>query len=165
MSADAAVLKPPTDVVLDALATGKPIRQEFDGGRLHIDRPLPFLCLHIGDADEHPVARELAASHASYLLARNVEDAVRLIKPIAAAMKRQFGTFGVLDVDELQRDRLLSQDAPFLQPFEITLSATGELSCKRGARAFVASVEAFKSRFRTPHARRLLSRSHGKSWT
>lgn len=138
------------DDVLAALETGKPIRLEFEGGRLHMDRPLPFLCLHIGDADEHPVAHELAASHASYLLAGNAEEAALLVKPIAIAMRKRFDTFLVLDIDELQRDRLISEDAPFLQPFEVTLSATGEPSSKEGVRAFLASIKAFKSRFRTP---------------
>ena len=152
MSSEATVLKsrPPVEDVVTALVAGKPIRQEFDGGRLHIDRPLPFLCLHVGDNDEHPVARELAASQASYLLVGKPEDAVGLILPIADAMKKQFGTFVLLDVDELHRDRLLSEDAPFLQPFEVTLSATPESSAKKAVKAFAASVKAFQSRFRTP---------------
>ena len=35
---------------LDALfRDGKPIRREFgNGNRLHMDRPLPFLCVHVG---------------------------------------------------------------------------------------------------------------------
>ena len=36
--------------MIAAIDAGKPIRQDFDdGGRLHIDRPLPFLCVHIGE--------------------------------------------------------------------------------------------------------------------
>ncbi len=138
------------DDVLAALETGRPIRLEFEGGRLHVDRPLPFLCLHIGDADEHPVAHEMAASQASYLLTRNADEAALIIKPIATAMGKRFGTFLLLDIDELQRDRLISEDAPFLQPFEVTLSATGEPSSKNGVTAFRASINTFKSRFRTP---------------
>ncbi|HEV7323339.1 MAG TPA: flavohemoglobin expression-modulating QEGLA motif protein [Ensifer sp.] len=136
--------------VLALLEKGKRIRLEFDGGRLHIDRPLPYLCVHIGTPDAHPVARELAASQASYLLAEKLEDVIGLIKAIAEAMRVQFGAFVLLDVDELQRDRMLSEDAPYLQPFEVTISATQEPPEKKGAAAFVAAVEAFEYRFRKP---------------
>ncbi|HEV7310341.1 flavohemoglobin expression-modulating QEGLA motif protein [Ensifer sp.] len=141
---------PAVDDILALLETGKRMRLEFDGGRLHIDRPLPYLCIHIGTAETHPVARELAASQASYLLADDLSAVTGLIKAIATAMRAKFGAFVLLDVDELQRDRLLSEDAPYLQPFEVTLSATGEPSAKKGVKAFVAAVEAFEYRFRKP---------------
>lgn len=138
------------DEALAALEAGKSVRQEFAGGRLHIDRPLPFLCLHVGAADSHTVAREIAAAHASYLLVGCVEDAVKIVPPLADALRRRFGTFVLLDVDELERDRLLSEDAPFLQPFEVRLSATGGTSATAAMMAFAGAVGAFKARFRTP---------------
>ena len=121
------------DEALAALEAGKSVRQEFAGGRLHIDRPLPFRCLHVGAADTHTVARESAAAHASYLLVGCVEDAVKIVPPLADALRRRFGTFVLLDVDELERDRLLSEDAPFLQPFEVRLSATAGTSRRKPA--------------------------------
>ncbi|MCQ4630561.1 flavohemoglobin expression-modulating QEGLA motif protein [Shinella sp. CPCC 100929] len=137
--------------VIEALEAGKPVRRDLDGGRLHIDRPLPFLCLHVGEPDTHVVAREVAAANASYLVTPRIEDAVELIAPIAAALRKKFGTFVLLDVDELQRDRLLSDDAPFLQPFEVMLSATRQPAARRAMEAFETAVEAFEARFRTPH--------------
>ena len=137
--------------VIEALEAGRPVRHDLDGGRLHIDRPLPFLCLHVGEPDGHVVAREVAAANASYLLARRVVDAVELIAPIAAILRRKFGTFVLLDIDELQRDRLLSDDAPFLQPFEVMLSATHGPAAKRAMETFERAVNDFEARFRTPH--------------
>jgi uncharacterized protein (TIGR02421 family) len=137
--------------VIEALEAGKPVRRDLEGGRLHIDRPLPFLCLHVGEPDTHVVAREVAAANASYLVTPRIEDAIELIAPIAAVLRKKFGTFVLLDVDELQRDRLLSDDAPFLQPFEVMLSATREPAAKRAMDAFETAVEAFEARFRTPH--------------
>jgi uncharacterized protein (TIGR02421 family) len=137
--------------VIEALEAGKPVRRDLEGGRLHIDRPLPFLCLHVGEPDTHVVAREVAAANASYLVTPRIEDAIDLIAPIAAVLRKKFGTFVLLDVDELQRDRLLSDDAPFLQPFEVMLSATREPAAKRAMDAFETAVEAFEARFRTPH--------------
>lgn len=137
--------------VIEALEAGKAVRRDFDGGRLHIDRPLPFLCLHVGAPDNHVVAREVAAANASYLLVSRIEDAVELIPPIAKILHDTFGTFVLLDVDELQRDRLLSDDAPFLQPFEVMVSATRGVEAKRAMDAFGAAVQEFEARFRTPH--------------
>ena len=137
--------------VIEALEAGKPVRRDLEGGRLHIDRPLPFLCLHVGEPDVHVVARDVAAANASYLLVSRIEDAVDLIPPIASILRKKFGTFVLLDVDELQRDRLLSDDAPFLQPFEVMLSATQGLAAKQAMDAFETAVEAFEARFRTPH--------------
>lgn len=138
------------DEVLAALEAGRPVRQEFDGGRLHIDRPLPFLCLHVGGGSDHAVAREVASANASYLVIDRVEDAVAILGPVARALRGRFGSFILLDVDELERDRLLTGDAPFLQPFEIMLSATRGKACAEAMNAFSAAVEAFEARFRTP---------------
>ncbi|OWK21823.1 hypothetical protein AJ88_12095 [Mesorhizobium amorphae CCBAU 01583] len=53
---------------LDALfRDGKPIRREFgDGNRLHIDRPLPFLCVHVGSQQD--AAFQIVSANASYLI-------------------------------------------------------------------------------------------------
>ncbi|TJW66439.1 MAG: flavohemoglobin expression-modulating QEGLA motif protein, partial [Mesorhizobium sp.] len=53
---------------LDALfRDGKPIRREFgDGDRLHIDRPLPFLCVHVGSQQD--AALDVVSASASYLI-------------------------------------------------------------------------------------------------
>lgn len=136
---------------LSALAAGRSVRCEFDGGRLHVDRPLPFLCLHVGNAKKHIVAREIAASNASYLLVERIEDAVGIIRPVAEALRSRFGTFMLVDVDELDRDRLLGDDSPFLQPFEVMLSVTRGSAGRKARDAFAAAVETFDARFRTPH--------------
>jgi uncharacterized protein (TIGR02421 family) len=139
------------ETVGEALEAGRPVRCELPGGRLHIDRPQPFLCLYVGDPQRHIVAREVASANASYLLAATVEDAVDLIAPIAETLRKTFGTFVLLDIDELERDRLLSDDAPFLQPFEVTVSATRGIAANRAMKAFEAAVKTFEARFRTPH--------------
>ncbi|WP_411034913.1 flavohemoglobin expression-modulating QEGLA motif protein [Shinella sp. BYT-45] len=143
--------KPLVDDVIEALEAGRPVRRDLEGGRLHIDRPLPFLCLYVGEPDTHVVAREIAAANASYLLTSRIEEAVELIAPIAETLRRRFGTFVLFDVDELERDRLLSDDAPFLQPFEVMVSATRGKAAKRAMEAFEVAVKAFEARFRTPH--------------
>ena len=59
--------------ILDCLEQGKSVRRDLPGGgRVHIDRPLPFLCLH-ATGDGHQIAAlDVATANASYLLAPEV---------------------------------------------------------------------------------------------
>jgi uncharacterized protein (TIGR02421 family) len=136
------------DVLAD-IDAGKPVRRDLeDGGRLHIDRALPFLCVHVSDEDD--AARDVASSNASYLITPDLNAAVPGIEAIGAAMAKRFGAFMLLDVGELERDRLLSDDAPFLPPFEITLSATDQAAARAALDSFVSAVESVEVKFRSP---------------
>jgi uncharacterized protein (TIGR02421 family) len=59
------------EVVRARIASGKPVRRTLvGGGRLHVDRPLPFLCVYRPPADrEDPGTADLVRSQASYLIA------------------------------------------------------------------------------------------------
>lgn len=63
------------DVVRTRLAAGKTVRRTLPGGgRLHVDRPLPFLCLYRARADRPDLGTvELVRSQASYLIAPAVD--------------------------------------------------------------------------------------------
>ena len=129
--------------VLAAIGAGKPIREEFaGGGRLHVDRALPFLCVHLGAGRSQPAARDVASANASYLLASDPQAALALVRAVGNAMIERFGAFLLLDVGELERDRFLSEDAPFLPPFEITLSAADEPASGRALESFAACLQA-----------------------
>lgn len=70
------------ELALDALlGEGKPVRKDFcDGCRLHIDRPLPFLCVHVGR--DRGAAFHAVSASASYLIAADIDlagDVVRLV--------------------------------------------------------------------------------------
>lgn len=145
--------------VLRSLDAGKPIRKEFeDGGRLHIDRPLPFLCVHLTDAGNALAAREVASANASYLITSDLNAAVLVVEAIGAPMVERFGAFLVLDIGELERDRYLSEDAPYLPPFEIVLSATDQPGARAALAAFGVAVEIEEARSRAPRLER--RRSH-----
>lgn len=145
--------------VLRSLDAGKPIRKEFeDGGRLHIDRPLPFLCVHLTDARNALAAREVASANASYLITSDLNAAVLVVEAIGARMVERFGAFLVLDIGELERDRFLSEDAPYLPPFEIVLSATDQPGARAALAAFGVAVEIEEARSRAPRLER--RRSH-----
>lgn len=145
------------DDVIAAIDAGKPIRQDFeDGGRLHIDRPLPFLCVHIGEGRDS-AARDVASANASYLIMPQIDAMLPIIKAVWAAMTERFGHFILLDLGELERDQLLSADAPYLPPFEITVSATDQPAARSALSAFVTAVESVEVKYRSPRVKEFRS--------
>ena len=142
--------------VEDALASieaGKPVRFDLDGGRLHIDRAQPFLCVYIGhDAN---AAFDVASANASYLIASDLEFAVPIVEAIAGVMEKRFAAFLLLDVGEFAEDRFLSDDTPYLPPFEITVSATDETATQAALDGFAVGVEGVEAKFRSPRLGKL----------
>lgn len=135
--------------ILVCIREGRSIRCELpDGGRLHIDRPLPFLCVHIAEDGIEPVARDVAQANASYLVASKMSVAVPVIKAIEYVLKERFGAFMLIDIGELSQDRFLTDDAPFLPPFEISIWSSADAIGAAGA--FSAAVSDSQARFRTP---------------
>lgn len=146
MSARPATL---ADKVAAALEGGTPIRLDLgNGSRLHIDRPMPFLCVHIARRSQ-PAARDIAMANAAYLVARNLTQAATIIRLVGAQMQERFGAFLLLDIGELARDQL-AKDSPYLPPFELGLSAPDDAVAQAALSAFVGSVEAVTNKFRVP---------------
>ena len=143
--------------VLPAIDAGKPVRRDFEnGGRLHIDRPLPFLCVYILEGRDS-AARDVASANASYLISPDLEAIVPIIEAVGGAMAARFGAFIILDIGELERDRLLAEDAPYLPPFEITVSATDEPAAQAAASGFTKAVESAEVKYRSPRISRVRS--------
>lgn len=136
----------PPDWLADALAAieaGRAVRKEFEGGgRLHIDRALPFLCVHFTRSDEAPVAREVVRANASHLLAPGAATAKPIVAAVGKLLERRFGAFMVLEMDELAQDELLTDNAPLLPPFKVEVMAGAEGNIRAAAMAFVDAVEA-----------------------
>ncbi len=140
---------------LASIDAGKTVRCDLEnGGRLHIDRALPFLCVSVSDGGEN-AAFDVASANASYLIASDLDFAVPIIEAIGDAMMKRFAAFVVLDVGELEKDRLLSDDAPYLPPFEITLSATDETATQAALAGFAAGIGSVEAKFRSPRLERL----------
>lgn len=132
-----------------ALAAGEPIRRDFGRNeRLHIDRPMPFLCVHVGRSGQQ-AARDVVSANSAYLLAGSLARAKAIISLVAKTMTERFGAFIVLDIGELAQDRLAG-DAPYLPPFEMTLSGAEDSGSQAARAAFSAATEKVKAKFRTP---------------
>jgi uncharacterized protein (TIGR02421 family) len=136
---------------LAAIEEDKAVRQEFTGGgRLHIDRALPFLCVHVSGADRAPVARDIVQANASYLLAPNAAAAAPTVDAVGTLLERRFGAFMVLEVGELARDELMTDKAPLLPPFKIEVMAGKEGNIQAAAKAFIDAIEVIQGKYRTP---------------
>ncbi len=143
------------DDVVACLEAGKAVRRDVGkNGRLHIDRPLPFLCLHLTGGTKDLAARDIASAHASYLIASSIQEAAPLIAAVGTAMRERFGAFMVLDIGELEHDILLADDSPFLPHYEVSVSATSEPETQSARRVFIKAVCDAEVRFRTPRITR-----------
>ncbi|SFV28047.1 conserved hypothetical protein [Devosia crocina] len=136
------------------LETGQPIRKDFGRGeRLHIDRPMPFLCVHLGKAHEL-AARDLVTSNSAYLVVASLKRAKAIIALVADAMRERFGGFVLFDMGEFAHDKMAS-DTAYLPPFEVSLSAGADEASQSAAAAFAAATQKVKVRFRTPQLTQL----------
>lgn len=134
------------------LRRGEAVRLDFGkGGRLHIDRPLPFLCLHVAAGTGRLAARDVAVANASYLLAPRRADAVAIVNAVGSIMAERYGSFIVLDVGELDHDILLADDSPYLPRFEVSVEATPEEATQAAKEVFIQGVCDAEALFRTPH--------------
>ncbi len=89
-------------IVRDRIARGLPVRRRpAGGGRLHIDRPLPFLCVHRA-ASVRDHAADLVRSQASYLVATSAParqpDVARLVAGVVDALAGACGACLLLEL-------------------------------------------------------------------
>lgn len=90
--------------VRSRLVDGKRVRRTLPGGgRLHMDRPLPFLCVYREPTRRSdPGTRELVLGEASFLIApgapRIRQSVGKLVETIVEAMAARFEAFLILEV-------------------------------------------------------------------
>lgn len=90
--------------VSERLARNERVRRRLPGGgRLHIDRRLPFLCVHRDPGEELTGdTPTLVTGEAAYLIAPRAmalhDDLQRLVQAIASVMVDTFGAFLVIEV-------------------------------------------------------------------
>lgn len=84
------------------IAAGEPILVDVPGGRLHIDRPLPFLCVYRQPAGAVEGAAALVHAQGSYLVVDASEELqgplTRLVRGIVKALADQFGSVLLLEI-------------------------------------------------------------------
>ena len=91
------------DTICTRLAEGKRVRRNLPGGRIHIDRPLPFLCVYRQPLQFKDEGTErLIMGEASYLIVtgdpkfhKNLEN---LLQNVIRSLSAQFGAFLILEI-------------------------------------------------------------------
>ncbi len=121
------------------LAENKRVRRTLlQGGRLHIDRQLPFMCVyrHPPDCDD-PGTERLVTGEPSFLIApggsRFRRDLSALVRRIAQTLARRFGAFLIVEIwSELEsrptdagRNEEVLTDGPAQQAPPVTRDAAG----------------------------------------
>lgn len=137
--------------IRSCLKAGKPLRRDIGKtGRLHIDRPLPFLCVHIAGGTQDLAARDIVSANASYLIANTLVEVAPLINTVGDVMQETFGAFMILDVGEMEHDILLADDSPYLPHFDVCVSASNQPEMHDTMEAFIKGVCDAEVLFRTP---------------
>ncbi len=122
--------------ICERLQRDQPVRRSFTGlGRLHIDRPLPFLCLHRQPRDRDDRGTErLVMAEASYLVVsgkRVVSTALApLLRRVVETLSNEFGAFLLVEVwsSEHLAEQEATQSGGLHHPvFEIHITKDGDL--------------------------------------
>jgi uncharacterized protein (TIGR02421 family) len=121
--------------VRSRLASGQGVDERFPGGRLHIDRPLPFLVVGRCAPDTGDAVAELVETQASYLAysaTRGDPAPSSVVQAVAEPLADQFGSFLVLDVWTADLDPGGATRPVFrvYEPHEDAPSATGQALAK-----------------------------------
>ena len=95
------------------------------GGRLHVDRPLPFLCVYRSPVDrDDDGTRELVSGEASFLIAPAAAAArksvAQLVTQIVESLGSRFGAFLIVEIWSSSEEELLAaQEESELEPTEL----------------------------------------------
>lgn len=99
-----------------------------DGGRIHLDRPLPFLCIYRHPKDVWPLqAERLVTSQAAYMIARDRKD-LRILKAatswLAEEMQHRFGGFLLIELwlEPIAREEERRFRTSYRPAFQVCLS-------------------------------------------
>ncbi|MGE4245284.1 MAG: tyrosine/phenylalanine carboxypeptidase domain-containing protein, partial [Parvibaculaceae bacterium] len=140
----------------DCLARDKPVRIDLPGGgRLHVDRKLPFVLIHVFDpAAPKPLAHDVTSSNASYALLANDPALADFHRDLLATMRETlcetFGAFFTIELTEAERSGDLRKDAPILPDYDVAVHVgTGSYASRVADRIKVA-LESAEIYYRTP---------------
>lgn len=125
------------------------------GGRVHIDRPLPFLVLNRYPDTPFSLARRVAAISASNLVwqasAAADAEARAHVAAVLEHQRRDFPKFLLVSLHDLPRDASLGEESPRLEDFRFVLGASADAPARAAARELRGALEAIRIDLREPH--------------
>jgi uncharacterized protein (TIGR02421 family) len=117
------------------------LRETFaEGGRVHIDRWLPFLVLHRGGSNDS-IGRHIALNSPAYILWSPEDDAEAgsALVPIVARLREQLGAVLVVEVIDSPAEQK-PEDSPDLPTLDIRIAHSPDSGAKAAADALAAAV-------------------------
>jgi len=152
----------PIEDIVSSLSDAKAARETLpSGARIHIDRPLPFICVHQEVEGARQAAYDIASSNASYLVSADLSADVAALNRIGQAMIDRFGAFLVIEVSEFDQDELLTEDSPYLPDFQIVLETEPEDASRAALEAAAKAIESVSVKYRSPVLSRTVAERSG----
>lgn len=107
------------------------------GGRVHVDRPLPFLAINRHDPAGFSLARRVAMiSPASVVWVADAgadAEAVASIRAVVSHLHDDYPHFLLVSLYDLPREFGLDEDAPRLEKFRFEIAASGDAPAQAAA--------------------------------
>lgn len=142
--------KPPAPDIGGAAA----YRRELpDGGRVYIDRPLPFLVLNRDPGSAISLARRVAtitASNVVWPAGAGEDAAASAITDVLAALRRDFPSFLLASIHDLAADTSLGGESARLEPFRFVLGASADAPAQAAAHRLQAALSKIRIDLREP---------------
>lgn len=134
--------------IAKGFAANGSLREEFgEFGRVHIDRPLPFIVLSRFDPEvPASLALEVATTSPTYAIWPAGDDAAAhaMIDAVIAEQRRHFPEFLIISLTDLPRPEPAAADEPSLPPFIAEIAASpdpGSQSAALRLRKALSEVE------------------------
>ncbi len=131
--------KPVTGFVAEFAPNGSLRQQVGSHGRIHFDRPLPFIVLHRADPEEpDSLAQRVAATSSAYLAwpgPADDADAIAALEAAIAEQRRHFSHFLIVSLFDLPRPAPTVEDVPELPAFEARIGAGKDRLARAAAHA------------------------------
>ena len=125
-SSDLAIPNELLSTIRARLDAGERVRRSLPGGgRLHVDRSLPFLCVYRSPIDDEDLGtKQLVLGEASFLIASASSAArksvSRLVQHIVESMRERFGAFLIVEIwSSSDADVLEAVEESELEPTEL----------------------------------------------
>lgn len=153
MRAEPAEAKTPTVIGFEE---GKAFRKQLEhGGRVHIDRPLPFVILNRFCEDvPDSLARSVAATGSAYVAwpAKRACDAESrtAIERIVLSKRARFERILLVSLYDLERDELLDDEAPRLERYAFKISASDDPAAQASAECLKQALARIEVDLRCP---------------
>lgn len=144
------------DQILDKVGGDKAVRRLLpDGGRIHLDRPLPFLAVHRSKPEKYATAAERVtiaiSAYATWPLGGDSSAMGReIVVEATAKLKDQLGEFMVVELYNIAPDDNATNDSAELSDYRFLLSHSDDELARHCTEKLVDDLDKLKLDLREP---------------